>query len=413
MTPPPNTIASRAAAYYNILPRVAQGGSKAGTAIPIVIRSTGSSAAVKPTAKRLYDSVEEMMFSDTGTATERKVTTGGAGALFTKDALEKVKFFLTAHSNAPEVTVFNTPRISMWPESSNSAQRTIFDKTIAFCSSLGFTKTEPLFPYYFQRVTAADPNSGGARSQTMDMDIARNGQLFSYLTSMMREKVPGYGASLSSKFENDTDQIATYIFDYIRCTNIYDPSAKLQNKYQYTKLSTLASTNPRDPDNPIDYVGDDAGGGEVMPIQINGYQGFGRMMTINKIALVFYGTNWDRMVDNTNGVPIVRHYPTKQVNATEMACVFTVGLSGVMHGLPAIRPKMFYTVEGLSKFTINGSQPLFPGLLDENGKAGNYIEGAPVRTGEGRGIGGSDDPSFLFTRNNEPIFSIAVLLLDL
>lgn len=404
----PAQIASRAAAYYNILPRVAQGGSKAGTAIPITMRSTGSSAAIKPGAKRLFDSVEEMMFSEAPSTTERNLTPGTGGPLFTKETLEKVKFFLTAHSNAPEVTVFNTPRLSMWPESSQPDRRTIFDKTIAFCSSLGFMATggEPKFPYFFQRFTVSNPNTNnnsGARSQTRDYaDIERNKELFKYLTNMMRERVPGYGSSLYSKFGTDTDQIATYIFDYIRCTNIFDPSAKLQNKDLYTKLSTLASTIPMDPDNPVGYSGvSDAGGGEVLPIKIGAYQGFGRIMTINKIALIFYGTNWDRKIDSDpNGVPIPRHYPSTNTNATELAAVFVVGFSGVMHGLPSIRPNMYYTVNGLDKFKVNG-QTLFPGVKDG---AGNYLEGAPVRTGEGRGLGGTDDPSFTFTRKDEPIF---------
>ena len=72
--------------------------------------------------------------------------------------LEKLKFFLTVNSRAPEVNLFNKPRIGLWPIQVNPSYRNPKDQLLAFCTSTGTGKT--LFPYYFQRQSVYYPGSG-------------------------------------------------------------------------------------------------------------------------------------------------------------------------------------------------------------------------------------------------------------
>ncbi len=49
----------------------------------------------------------------------------------TADILEKIKFFLTASSRAPELNLFNRPRFALWPISQNPSCRNAVDNVIA------------------------------------------------------------------------------------------------------------------------------------------------------------------------------------------------------------------------------------------------------------------------------------------
>ena len=69
--------------------------------------------------------------------------------MLTSEVFEKTKFFLTANSRAPEVNLFNKPRISLWPLMRNPAARNAVDRVIAFASTTGRGTAEK--PYYFQR----------------------------------------------------------------------------------------------------------------------------------------------------------------------------------------------------------------------------------------------------------------------
>ncbi len=76
----------------------------------------------------------------------------------TQDQLSRGRFFLTANSRAPDVNLFNKPRVCIWPVSSStgSSDRSIFDQQFAFCSTVNGYK------YYFQRST--DPMNGEAKA---------------------------------------------------------------------------------------------------------------------------------------------------------------------------------------------------------------------------------------------------------
>jgi hypothetical protein len=202
---------------------------------------------------RLYASVDELMFSAgfSGNARVANPPKANAASKFTRDLLERTRFFLTANSAAPETTLYNTPRIAVWPVNANANQRTTHDKLLAFCSTIGGKD------YYFTR--------SNARSGTADYEgIPRNRQLYEYLQELTKTKVPGFGGNFRNKYPpgltgvSDRDQILTYIFDYIRSTNLQDQSA---GSIPYTPL--FANGQPE-------------GAGEVIPIRIGATQGFGR-----------------------------------------------------------------------------------------------------------------------------------------
>jgi uncharacterized protein (TIGR02600 family) len=200
------------------------------------------------------------------------LTASGADAatVTPRQQLESGKFFLTAHSRGPEVTLFGTPRVCMWPVSSQtgSNNRTSYDNLAAFCSTTG-TSTQPL-TYYIQRQNP--------RSATEDYDqISRNQDLYKYLLRLGAKDIPGFGGNFASKYSvsNEWDQILTEIIDYIRCTNLYDHSIPSTNTsfVRYTATPTGLS----------------GGKGQVVPLKIveNGVttHGLGRLPTISEIGL--------------------------------------------------------------------------------------------------------------------------------
>ena len=360
--------------YYDLVPRISRGGSQAGAVIPNT-SNTSNTTAVTPgqlgtvpnDSDRLFASVDEFLFappsaSDTPGVTPRQVLpallASQTSAQVTQ-ALEKAKFFLTAHSSAPEVTIFNTPRVSMWPEwpmaASPSPQRTTLDSTLAFCADTQTASGDT--PYYFTRSTA--------RSTTADF-TGRNQTLYNYLQKLMSTPVPGFGGAFSSSGALgplDSVQVLTCIYDYIRCINMHDAT------YGATAFT------------PAVRIGAPTwSGGEVLPTRIQnsafqatgGYvRGFGRFATVSGMDLVFCG------VPPTNA--------TTGAITTGVQALLVPTLFSPMQGLPGMYPKMYYTITGQENFTLNGLS-IF--------KAGgtNWITNAPVQDNLGRGMGSMISP---------------------
>jgi len=171
-------------------------------------------------------------------------TTSNAG-LNPINALERVRGFLTAHSRAPELNMFGYPRVAMWPIADTTTTnygraggiqqfRTVYDNMIAFASSLGTLSNATTPPYtvgnnsyYFTRADNTSP--------TNDIqNIPRNKLVLQYLYNLLKMNMPNGnlspGASFTTKYGNDgAAQILTEIFDYIRCTNLYDGVLAMQN----------------------------------------------------------------------------------------------------------------------------------------------------------------------------------------
>lgn len=272
-------------AIYSVAPRVVGGGSDAGTVG--VATLTG---ALTPDPDRLYASVDELMFK-----TDR--TSQDSNASITADMVRQRAFFLTASSRAPETTMFNTPRVSMWPHTITSTtitgnRTTSYDRLIAFCGSVGRNSSHVPYPYYFQRADSQSP--------TYDWtNIQRNRELLRWLRTLSNQTAPGFGASLVSKTTSaDRDHLLVEMLDYIRSTNTFDDNvspatyttqAGAEKAPQFTAGRTSLNQN---------FIGHAA----VAPIRVpagltdgttsdsSTLMGFGRFHTISEACLQFICT---------------------------------------------------------------------------------------------------------------------------
>ncbi|MDR1146468.1 MAG: Verru_Chthon cassette protein A [Verrucomicrobiales bacterium] len=318
-----------------LTPRYQWGGSEQGA--KETYKMTAALANGQVANKPLLASIDECSFiSD---QTERMTASG-----MDRDRLQKLKFFLTTTSRAPELNLFNLPRIACWPLAVNPAGRTPFDQTIAFCSTVSAR------PYYFQRQNNLSP--------TEDATIERNMEIYSYLRDLAARDIPGFGVSLSAKFQDDTEQILLEIWDYIRSTNLYD--------------SRLAPGHSFTTDN-----FDIAGYGYVVPLEISGRRGFGRAVTLSELAFHFICTA-DSVdpaeVPNADGLKGSNKFdpaaptagnrtleqkldPARMERRVQMAIHFEMFSPSV--GYVPIQPKNFrVNISGLASLTLDG-QPLF------------------------------------------------------
>jgi len=273
LTPYPVSTVGTTSPYFSLLPRYNDdNGSKMGTR-NTTFMATGSLPAL-PTlrADRLYASVGELLYSGTvaGSGTTSRTQNVGdssatPGVPVSRQQVETGKFFLTARSRAPELTLFGTPRVSMWPVYKGLAAGyvTAYDQLAAFCSTINSQ------PYYFQRQKENDSVNDFSA-------ITQNQNLYKYLQYLTAGTIPGFGGSFANKYSfqknlngtnaKEIDQILTEVFDYIRCTNLND--------------CNIATSTKR--------FGAD---GTVFPITptfagvSNGTRGIGRIYTISEIGL--------------------------------------------------------------------------------------------------------------------------------
>ena len=315
------------APYYMLTPRYTPGGSKGGTRPAwksANLTGTNDETQLKSSNFRLFTSVDEFLFDPNRkalTAADSGLYPTNLGALpstdrpamaLGPDTVRESRFFITANSRAPEVTLFNSPRISLWPLQADTTCRNSKDALLAFCSTIGDpTNANNRYPYYFQRATTfqTTPASGGgtgnnadvpgsSQSSTTDFPgapssspaagVGRNRNLYSYLQNLTGNPVPGFGGNFLSKYpgaggHSDRDQILTEMFDYIR-SGVNTLSISLFPKYTFTPYKTDGNFSMM-------------GAGSSVPIVINGTKGLGRMITLKEVALVFYCT---KFLDETN-----------------------------------------------------------------------------------------------------------------
>ncbi|MBC8002179.1 MAG: hypothetical protein H7X97_06285, partial [Opitutaceae bacterium] len=197
---------------------------------------------ILPDTDRLFATADELLFTP-----QRALNTG-----FTLDEMRRTGFFVTANSRAPETTLFETPRISLWPvtwpfesahyKALSTRQDAAFvnktptdpveqntwmraeERLLAFVSTLNKQGTENR--YYFQRQNPDSP--------TADLTIARNGQILSYLNKLTEKNEPGYGGSFQAKYPQETGAPAKPM-DFI-LANVFNMTRSMVN--QYTLLDT-------------------------------------------------------------------------------------------------------------------------------------------------------------------------------
>ncbi len=309
---------------YQLMPRLNDGGSNAGTRFfeaDSYSDSSDESSVVQLGAalnERLYASVDELLFSELGDQTTglRVLNDASIGTtnLFTKETLERTSAFLTAHSRASEISMFGLPRIAMWPIDESVNKQTGFDKLIDFCSRVGSASNR----YVFTRSKARDAN--------YDVTLSRNTRLLSMMEGILGETFPsavnpaGPGRSFRQKLGQDNmRQVIVSMFDYIRSTNLYDsfhvplerntwPTANISynasgnaNIYSIrdqaeSAMKTYTPGVVRNSSNATNPYADRVlpGHGQVTPAEwrVGGrtYRGFGRSISVSEIGLQFICT---------------------------------------------------------------------------------------------------------------------------
>jgi len=254
-------------AFYSIAPRIEQGGSFEGT------QFAAGGGGVLLDADRLYDSVDELAFDKNRSL---------VNALSARN-IEQRRFFLTAQSRSPEVTLFNTPRISVWPLHANANARHASERLIALASTTGAGSGRK--EYFFSRATQNDPIS----DFTDATRGGRNKQIIAYLQDLTSLPVPGYGQpTFAQKWPSgERDQILISLYDYLRS------GINLRTKVLNGAISSGSGA--------ISYATDDIGHkGSILPTGLesgtaltSGHslstatRGFGRFPTIKEVSMLF------------------------------------------------------------------------------------------------------------------------------
>ncbi|MEA3212478.1 MAG: hypothetical protein QOE70_5535 [Chthoniobacter sp.] len=209
------------------------------------------------------------------------LTISYAKSVITPDLLDKLRFFLTAYSRAPELNLFGRPRITAWPVWDDSKKgangltaRSVYDRLIYFCSTLGPERTSSTGPL---RVFEFVRNNPYSATDDLSIQDGQNMKLLTYLRSLTSttNPIPGFGGSFEGKYGNDRDQILTEIYDYFRCVNLKDKGL-----------------DPTKPQTATPYTGT----GLVVPTRVTlgkvETRGFGRFPTISEASIVFYHAGW-------------------------------------------------------------------------------------------------------------------------
>lgn len=331
----------------SLTPRYKFGGSQGGKVL-----ATGP---ISLSPVRLLPSLDELIFRPDRTE----------DPVLNRATLESRRFLVTTHSRAPETNLFNLPRVAIWPVyelNGNTLSATnpdpdytnTFDRLIAFCASTGGVGSGvPLCPYFIQRKKADNAS--------YDMAIARNQELYAYLQALTAKTISG--GSFLTKYGDDRDQILTEVFDYIRCSNLYDDT--LANGKQFT---TKRGTTEAQYMNP--------GHGMVTPgRQLNGTQGFGRFYTVSELGLVFIcNAQPDNPsttgIDESSGSNNPATNPSAFDNGTAPAltpgqkkiqALFIFELFSPMLGWVQMGQNMKAEVSGLDSLKVNGVSLKFPG----------------------------------------------------
>ncbi|MCX6971139.1 MAG: Verru_Chthon cassette protein A [Verrucomicrobia bacterium] len=347
------TFSNNLLPYYNLTPRAGDGGTKGGTRAVLDLTTAGN--AVTLGTAHLYTGAEELLYD-----ADRNEN----NANLTPDRIRKTNFFLTANSKAPETTLLEQPRVSLWPIQQGVGARNAKDKLLAFASTIN------AYPFYFQRATEwqSDDSPGSSQSATADASIPRNDALLKYLLHSAQQTVPGFGASLSNKYQNGKlPQILVGMFDTIRSL-VNTTSRSLAPAY------TFAPYGVGSPFNAVSL-------GSVVPARatLDGTEvkGFGRFPAVKEVVVVFMASEWKdettlgaaapwTPTPNADGLPddvaadngTFNGVGDPQTTAIR-AFVFLV-TENLAPGQPDAQAAVRYQIEGLEALQVNGKNLGFP-----------------------------------------------------
>ena len=209
------------------------GGTKGGTkrvSSPPVASDVPTVAQTRGLLKsqRLFASVDELFYDK-----DRGINTVG----ISWQNLEARRFLLTTSSRAPETTLFDTPRVTIWPAWKIESKRTPIERLIAFCSTIAPGSSNPQNFYFVRENSLKDDEL---------LNIPENLKLWNYLRTLAGRPLPVLGASIFSKYTGSTDQILTSIFDAIRLANLDDRSGPADGQttgYSFTRGELKKSGN--------------------------------------------------------------------------------------------------------------------------------------------------------------------------
>ncbi|CAN5758141.1 hypothetical protein BH09VER1_BH09VER1_12880 [soil metagenome] len=342
---------------------------------------------------RLFVSPDELYF----TATNRIAST-----LVTTDMLSQRAFFLTSNSRAPETTLFETPRVSVWPitwpyatthaqlpnrqtaaVSSPNPDTTLLssntwmraeERLLAFTASLNVTGSSGGDRYFFQRQNDESPTYDYA-------NIQRNKQLLSYLQHETALDVPGYGSNYVAKLgAANRDLVLANAFNSVRSlVNQYTFSNDGKLLYSYTPVAFAAFTRPSGVVS-ASYV--ESGAFNPIPLKLD--LGSGDITTtsefplLREAALVFHATdrviptkkagsalnyndpmNWDNLI-NVGGASSV--YPNAGARTTQMRATMILDFYN-LRGSTRNNQPVFWVKLGSGSLKANGVDLGFAGAV--------------------------------------------------
>ena len=284
-------------------------GSRRGDREAATENGTGADAgSYAPGDQRLYATVDELLYSGnaggSGYAGERPLNEVFQNER-TREFFEYGRHSLTVHSNAPEITLFGTPRVCLWPMvdiAAASNKQTYYDRLIAFSSNIG-TKAGTNLPrrYYWQRT-----GPGSRHAEHYNRARKENSELLEqYMFQLGDTPIPGYGGSFFRKYGSgpfkDGQQIMIQIWDGMRNTNMNDPLLPASLHYYRVNGSIRnKAIGPSDQDEGYRWVGRGqiAGScrcGGTGPHQQVWWQtlspygkGHGRVYTLSEACMVMY-----------------------------------------------------------------------------------------------------------------------------
>jgi len=205
-------------------------------------------------------------------------------------------FFLTAASAAPELTLFGTPRISVWPIHENvvpgQGLRGPVPRGSAHDFMMALTTTLGARRYHWQRAAPGDGHFNFFATAA-----GRNRELFEYARALTSRAVPGFqrpglAGSFAEKYgagpADDRDSILLGIFDYMRQTNFNDTGLTSEQQF--------CVSCPADPQRGFGQVSPLFAGGtaktrrtdQLQVEDLHAAKGIGRMLTVSEVAFVFF-----------------------------------------------------------------------------------------------------------------------------
>ena len=346
-----------------LAPRIGWGGSMGGTDY-----AWWDMSLCNTDMDRFYASPDELAYS-TGSLSggQRTATTIANGGMQISledqtQKLDQLRFFMTANSRAPELNLFNRPRVTIWPfnqelvngSAAGANSITPEDKLIQFASELGGVNSDGSFDYtkrkrfYFQRKSAWDPDADWR-------DVAENRALFYYLQSMTAREIPsanpqrsGTGNSFFSKYGSaNRDQILTGIWDYAR-------SQVNTINLAYQPVGLTAYSFPQNHNNTTQ-----AGFTDIAPlrIQVANTKGTGRFPVLTEVILQFVNLGEDFERD-ASGNPIDADgdgIPDNVIRKMRMVLlpVFQMPVNNLYGSLPRFQIK----ITGASQFQLTPNAP--------------------------------------------------------